>query len=69
MYMQPKQLSLNLTPKKLLIKLPKPDERHLICDLYLLIVNNHKKITILDDSLNPAHPFVIAQTKSQARTK
>ena len=35
-------------------------ERPLIPGLYLMLVNNCKIIMILNDSLNPAHPVVIA---------
>ena len=58
------QLSLNLTPKQQLTKLPKLDERLLIAGHYLMIVNNYKIRIILNDILNPEHPIVIIQVKS-----
>ena len=61
------QLSLNLTFKWLLSKLLKPDEKSLIPGLYLIIVNNFKTIIILNGSLNPAHPIVVAQAKPQPK--
>ena len=50
-----------------LSKLPKPDERPLIPGLYLMIVKNYKRITIPNNSLNLAHPIVIAQLKPQPK--
>ena len=61
------QLSLNLIPKQQLTKLLKPDERPLIPGFYLTIVNNYKRITVPNYSLNPAHPIVLVQAKPQPK--
>ena len=42
-------------------------KRYLIAGLYLMIVNNYKGITIPNDSLNLAHPIVVAQAKPQVK--
>ena len=52
------QLSLN--PKQQLSKFPKLDERPLVTIYYLMIVNNYKRILILNDKLSPEYPIVIA---------
>ena len=61
------QLSFNLIPKQQSSKSPKPDEKPLFPGLYLIIVNNYKRIIVLNDSLNPAQPIVVAQAKPQPK--
>ena len=63
------QLSLKLTHKQGSSKLPKPDERSFIPDLYLMIVNNYRIIIILNDTFNPANPIVIEQAKTQPKNQ
>ena len=45
----------------------KANERPLFPCLYLIIVNNYRRIMILNDSLNPTHPIVVAQVKVQPK--
>ena len=42
-------------------------ERPLIPGLYLLIVNDYKTMVMPNDSLNLAHPIVVAQAKLQPK--
>ena len=45
----------------------KLDERPLIPGLYLMTVNNYKRIIITNDSLNSEHPIVIAQANPKLK--
>ena len=42
-------------------------ERPLFPGLYLIIVNNYRRIMIPNDSLNPAHLIAVAQAKPQSK--
>ena len=44
-----------------------PYEKPFIHSLFLIIVNNYKIEIIPNDSLNPAHPIVVAQAKPQPK--
>ena len=61
------QLSFNLCSKQQSNKLLKPDKRPLFPGHFLRIVNNYKAIIVLNHSLNPAHPIVVAQAKPQPK--
>ena len=37
--------------------------------LYLMIVNNHKRIIVPNDDLNSAHPIAVAKQNYNQRTK
>ena len=39
----------------------------LFSGLYLILVNNYKRRTLPNDSLNPAHPIIVAQVKLQPK--
>ena len=61
------QLSFNLTPKQWSSELPKPDEKPLIADLFLMIVSNYRTISIPNNSLSLVYPIVVAKAKPQPK--
>ena len=46
---------------------PTNPKKPLISGLYLMIVNNYKRVIIQNNSLNPGCPIVVAQAKPQPK--